>query len=423
MRYSVNNIFKYQLSKDLLYVFLSQIIIMLSALIINKVISVYYGVDGFALYSLINKTAYFFNCIMTGGMVIALPRYLSRYDKSTSHLKKYFLPSSLLIFATYTTVLGVSVLLFPNIFSTVFFKEKSNYSIIGATIIMAIAQGLGLISYSYFQGNGDFKKYNSTQMLFNLLLLVSTIIIRSNLLAMLYISHLVVLLYSILVLKKETSITTMRNLDKRGIIASVKSLSFFGFPRMLNRLVFHLQSIFPVLIILHRLSIIDVGIYTAGLAIQNIVTPIFSITGGVLLQRVSKYYKSHKFDLINKVLFITLIVYLAISSIGAFVLILFKVFFIKLMFSEKFMVLTGILWYFALSIIPRSIYQLFCNPLDAVSRTPYNLITTSVSTIIFLILLFSASTLVDCARAYLLSNALMGSLSLIFWWIVVKKER
>lgn len=76
---------------------------------------------------------------------------------------------------------------------------------------------------------------------------------------------------------------------------------------------------------------------------------------------------------------------------------------------------------FSLSLIPRAIYLLYQNPLDAISAKPYNLIVVILSTILLLVLLYFATTLTQCAVAYLISSITTALLTLTFWHIQIKK--
>lgn len=410
-----------KLSKDLVYVFISQLVIMLSAFLINKIVSVRLGVEGFAQYSLIKKSAYLFNSIMTGGMLVALPRYLARHTRKTTNIGRYLFPSSIFVFLFYIVVLGFVILIFPDLFSQLLFNEEGSYSLLLITFFMALAQSYGMIIYAFFQGHGNFKRYNRVQMIFNLVLLLLSLITSSNIFRMIFVSHLGVLVYLFFITKKGNIIHPLKSFNRKIIWKTSEILAFYGFPRMLQRLVLLAQNIFPVIIILHRLSLTDVGIFSAGIAITSLISPIFGMTGGVLLQRVSLYYKNNKIKLINKVLSIALLSYLLLSSIGVLLIVSFKGFLIPLMFSKEFNAVESVLWIFAISLVPQCIFQLLCNPIDAMSKIPFNLITISVSTIVLFTIILFANSIYDCALAYLISNIVTAFLTLIFWVFVMRK--
>lgn len=74
-----NKIKNSKFSKDVILTLFSQIIIMCSALGINKILSEILGVEGYGQYSIIKKSSAVLSFMMLGGMGITLPRFLSSY--------------------------------------------------------------------------------------------------------------------------------------------------------------------------------------------------------------------------------------------------------------------------------------------------------------------------------------------------------
>jgi hypothetical protein len=67
------------LGKDILFTLASQIAIMVLMLVVNKILSVKLGVEGYGQYSIIKKNTQVVSFVMLCGIGIALPRYLSAH--------------------------------------------------------------------------------------------------------------------------------------------------------------------------------------------------------------------------------------------------------------------------------------------------------------------------------------------------------
>lgn len=404
------------LTRDLSYVFLSQIIIMICAFALNKIVSISAGVEGYGLYNLINKFAYILNSFMAGGVVIALPRALARYSYYDSNIKAYLYPSALRILIGYTVLFGLIIIINPSFFSEFFFKENGLYYVLLATFLKAFVQAYGMINYSYFQGCGNYKMYNKTQIVADLLLVALSFVARAELLKMIFVSYSFMVLFHFFVMKKWIlKGKGTRVLEKRYLNKASKSLAIYGFPRMVHKFIFQIQNILPSIIILHKLTYNDVGLFAAGMTVKNTIAPIFAITSSVLLQRISLYQKKGDLRLIQKIMTLLTLTFLVISILGVIAILVFDRLIILFLFSNEFIAVTEVLIYFALSIIPSSLHQLFCSPLDALSKTPYNLYTVIISTVIFLFMLFRANSIYACSRAYLYCSIISCLLTLFFW--------
>ena len=73
------DIYKGTIRKDILLTLSSQIVIMCSALVVNKILSETMGVEGYGQYSIIKKSSAVLSFMMLGGMGITLPKFLSSY--------------------------------------------------------------------------------------------------------------------------------------------------------------------------------------------------------------------------------------------------------------------------------------------------------------------------------------------------------
>lgn len=388
------------------------------------------GVESFAVYNLIKRAGGLLACVVSGGLTIALPRYLARHASSSTYdqaIASSLTEASILIVSIYGLIVTAVCFLFPSQFNYIFFQSNEiNYSLILVVVVFALGQAYSNLLFSYYQGIGNFKKYNIAQFICSSLCLIFAYIFRSNLYTFVLTSYLALLIIGLcpmLYLKGRNSkkVTSNNRIKRINTIVRSKLLKY-GTPRLLHDLMLFAQDVIPLIIILHRFDIHIVGLYSAGLSIPLTISPLFAFTGGVFLQRVSLLVKQNDWKAINKMINIALIIFTAIAIVGTLILILTKEFIVTLMFSSDFNEVIPLVPYFALSLLPRAIYLLYRNPLDAVSERPYNLYITTLRTALLILFLFWGKSTIDCAKAYLYSSIVMAILPLIIWNKLKKNE-
>ena len=413
-----------QLGKDVFYVFMAQAMIMVSVFCINKIIGVFIGVAGFGLFSLIKRAGGVLCCIQKGGISVALPRYIARFSKSSfsSIIYKNLLYSSMMIMGGYIMLSILLYLLFPITFNQLLFQESSvEESLIWATFIFSFGQATSNLLYSYYQGKGLFKQYNKVQIISSLVCLSFTFVFRQDIAVLVIGSYTALSIFSISMLTVE-----LKKLRKVPLQCYLLRKSFFtilpyGASRMGHELVSLLRDVLPLSVILYRFNMESVGLYSAALSIPLAISPLFAFTGGIFLQRISTLYKERDIVSIKRLLNRALCLFLGIALLGTLFLIFLRRPLMHLFYSSTFDGAIELSLLFSLSLIPRAIYLLYQNPLDAISAKPYNLIVLILSTILLLVLLFYATTLNQCAVAYLISSIITALLTLTFWHIQIKK--
>ncbi len=414
-----------QLGKDVFYVFMAQAMIMVCVFCINKIIGVFIGVAGFGLFSLIKRAGGVLCAVQKGGVSIALPRYLARFDKSAHRLifHKNLLVAALLVVGGYIALTILLYVLFPNNFSHLLFQQDTlaEYLVL-ATFIFSFGEVISSLLYSFFQGRGDFKQYNIVRITGNLLCLAFSFIFRYNVVALVIGSYTVLAIFSAFVVFVELKKLSKMPIERRLLKRSITTMFSYGSARMGYELVSLLRDVLPLSIILYRFNMDSVGLYSAALSIPLTISPIFVFTGGVFLQRVSSLYKERKIHAIRKVLNRVLLLFLVIAVLGTLFLIALRQPLMHLFYSRAFDGAVEMSIFFSLSLVPRAVYLLYQNPLDAISTKPYNLIAVVLSTIILLALLSFSTTLIHCALAYLVSSIVMAVLSLAFWNLQIKKS-
>ena len=218
-------------------------------------------------------------------------------------------------------------------------------------------------------------------------------------------------------LKKLRKVPVQSYLLKRSFFTMLP----YGASRMGHELVSLLRDVLPLSVILYRFDMESVGLYSADLSIPLAISPLFAFTGGIFLQRISALFKERDIVSIKRLLNGALCLFLVVALLGTAFLICLRRPLMHLFYSSTFDGAIELSLLFSLSLVPRAVYLLYQNPLDAISAKPYNLIVVTLGTILLLVLLFFATTLRQCAIVYLTSSIMTALLTLVFWRMQTRK--
>ena len=145
------------------------------------------------------------------------------------------------------------------------------------------------------------------------------------------------------------------------------------------------------------------------------ITPLFAFSGQIFLQRVSEMLEKKELKKIRHLIRWSMIAFLSIASAGFLIISVGAEFWLQMLFSKDFIPANTLTIIVSLSLIPRSIYLLLRNPLDAISSIPYNLFSLLIWFALYILLLFFSSTIESSAWSYTLSSLSLAITSLIFW--------
>lgn len=406
-----------ELKKDLVWTFSSQIFIMLVVLTVNKVVSASLGLDGFALYSIAKKSSTVLKAIILWGMAIALPRFLAM-DRVAKN-QRYFtwFPVALLILLAVSVTLFLSFLLFPSLMGDWVLAGLGDQMLLLFVLFYSAAFALNDLVVGYLRGRGDFKKSNIVQIFTQMSLLAGVALYQD--VKSIFLSWALLIFFS-------CGIFATKGLSgdiKNGIIAqgwysltfTGKRLLTYGTPRMLSDLVFQLTSFVPLVVVFSKFGEITTGLFSTAITLQLMIIPLFSFSGQILLQRISEMIAAENFAQIRRIIRLFMFVFVVVAAIGIFVIVIGVDFWLELLFSPEFIPAAPLVIIVALSLVPRAIYLLLRNPLDAVSTTPYNLFSLLIWFAIYIASLFVADTIEACAWGYTLSSLSLAITSIFFW--------
>lgn len=411
---------KSRLGRDILWTLTAQMLIMLCALLINKILSNKLSVEDFGQYNIIKRSASVLSFVMLGGVGIALPRYLPIYVNNGKFLNAKCFIISVFLFVGIISIAVCSIGFLCRDKLLPIIVGNNDFSLYQVVYIYAFMVALSSILYAYYRGIGNFRLFNLSQILYQIVLLCPLFLISSF--SVKYIFLIWICLYAVLIVilgYRELYLKKFRifcDVKIKLLVQELKTVFVYASPRLIGDFFLFSFSAFPLLYLSYFSDMKEVAYYSVGMTFVTMSTPIFSFLGVVLLPYVSTCFANNEIEkasiLVNKLL----LLYLFISVIIIVVLWFGMPFFIHLFFSDSYYVTTNLSRILVLAILPQSLYLLFRNPIDAISIVPYNTIILGISFTLLIFFFINLSTLIQYAYAYVLVSVVQGGISLGTWY-------
>lgn len=402
--------FRSHLGRDVLLTLLSQVVVMLVAFAINKLVSVGLGVEGYAAFSVAKKSATVVGYGVLGGMAIALPRYLAIYMAARrGYLSRLVFPAALLLVLVNAFLFTASLAIAPGWFSELFLGSFASKALLFTMSVYAMGLAISTLTTYYYRGVGDYRRFNYLQIAAQVLLLVVVVVYLHTVEGLFLLWGCGLLLLSVVVILFDIRPgVSFTGRARRLLHHTLLQLASYGTPRLLADLVLFASDAVPLLLVLRYYGRTATGYFSAALTILVLVTPLFSFTGSIFLQRISSYYAQGDYPTIGRVMRYSLWLFLAVAVVGTLGLLLLAQFLIPLLFSSDFMPAVEVARVLALAIIPKALYYLYRNPCDAIARFPYNLVSLSLYLLVLVVSFALTDTLMGCAYAYVLASVVLG---------------
>ncbi|MFD0994125.1 lipopolysaccharide biosynthesis protein [Tenacibaculum geojense] len=401
------------LKKELIFSISIQFSIMFIGLIINKLISLNFGVESYSVYSVFKKTSGVISFIILGGMGIALPKYLPQTEKKREKLLLAF--SAFYIVLILAALSGLFIISFQPFLDELVFGINSNFIVLCFFYSFIIA--LVSFSYAYLRGMDRIIYFNLSQLSVQLILLTVVFFFTDNLhefflWSIISISIFVTLQMVAELLNNRKIISVWKS---KSIIPNVKELWSYGYSRLIGDFFLFSLNAIPLIIINNKFGNKWGGFFAAGITLKALINPIFSYIGIILLPKVSKGYKDKEYTQVDSLVRKFMYVFLFISIIVIAFIFMFNELLLKLFFSAEFIPAKNIVNLIALSILPDSLYLLLRNPIDAVTKKPYNTYTVTFSCFLGVSLIYFSRTTIQAAIYYNIIYVSLGLISLLIW--------
>lgn len=412
--------------KDVIITFFIQIIIMLCAFIVNKIVSNRLDVNDFGLFNIIKRSSSVLSFVMLAGTGIALPRYLSIYREKKQYFKsRNFTVATLLLILAISLILSIVLIIFRNQTQSLVIGQD-NINLMITFILYSFCIAISSSLFAYYRGINDFLKFNYSQLIIQITLLTPLIFYKKLEVCSIYLSwSVIIILISFVIIfneLKSNHFIFFRNLKIHNIFCELGILLKYTSTRLLGDFFLFSISAFPVLYLNQFLDMKSVAYYSVGITFVSLASPLFSFLGMILLPYVSSCLASNNFAKANILIRKLLIIYLVVSFFIALFFIAFMPFLISLFFSNEYLPAINISRIISISIIPQALYLLMRNPIDAISILPFNTINLFITFVVLIILFFASDSLEYYAFAYSISFFILGVLSISSWTILKRKN-
>lgn len=412
---------------DVIWTFVGQVLVLLAAFALNKVLSVRLDVDTFGEYNLVKRSVTVISFVMLAGTGIAMPRYLAIYiGKNNLPQAKAFVRAAILFVLTVT----VAVCLIATIFKSKLYplvtgnEDTLLYIIAFAYSAMLTASTM---VYVYFRGKNDFKRFSISNVLIQLLLPISALIIPGiNTLSIFVWWTIMTGILTLIFVLGETmrgGLKCKEHVSKEAIKAEYKTVAKYALPRLWGDFFLFAFQAFPLIYISQHFDYESVSYYSVGITIITLGTAFYSFLGYILLPYVSECLSKGKInDAVRKVNYFTVIYILsALVVMAAFYFL--TSFMIKLLFTEEYLAAEHLTQIMILSVLPQALYLLYRNPVDAVSVFPFNTILLGVVFGALVAAFYCANTMEGLAWGYVAVSWLQGAGSFVVWNVLKKRVK
>lgn len=412
-------VFRSRFGKDVIITIIGQIIVLLVAFGLNKWLSIQLGTIGYGEFSIAKRTAGVIAYVMLVGIGIAIPKYLSVYRQLGNQIKEARCIISALLMITTISSITICILFILRVYiARILFDETGYTAYILPILLYALSIAVTTFAFSYYCGLNKFSIYNISQIFVQITTLLIAFIIDKNVIALLYAWSIVTGVYGIYVCTR-----VWEHYYPKAIIKSFKKdlkpaigeLASFCFPRVPGEFVLFAYSVVPLIIINHKMGMETSAYFAAATTINTMITPLFSFVGVVLLPLVSKSIVSNQFDEAEKKVKMLGIIYLIIGLLGIAFVEVFTPFVINILFSQDYQYCVPIVRIMILAVLPNAYYLLLRNPLDAMSKIPYNSINLTISFIVLNVLVFLSWNTIGYAVSFVVAYGILGILTLWSW--------
>lgn len=407
-------------NRDVMVTGMGQMVVMLLLFIMNKYLSTVLRPEAYTVFLIANKSAAVIAFLMIFCLGIAIPRYLPKYLSCNAKVQgESFIRASLLcLMFMSTAILAMGSMYSEELSTWIFAGVGSNYLVIGM-LLYAAGIAYSNFLYAFFRGEDDFYSYGISQIVIQCVLLVGAVGCFYDLPYMLSVWGVSMVVISILWFSRGYHRLFQHYISAcpmQQIKVCVREILIFCFPRLPGDLIWFSFIAVPLILLNHKLGTEGATGFGVALMVNSMLTPFFSLVGTVLLPYVSRKMSSREGgrDIFNRIRGL-LILYI-ITSVGMSISIFaFAEYILCFLFSSEYMQYAAMVRYMSLAIFPNAIYLLFRNPLDAVSRFPFNTINLGISFIVLNMVLWYGNSITVYIGGFLAAYFLLGILSWASW--------
>lgn len=409
---------------DVLSTSFGQIVVVLVIFAQNKWLSIALESRGYLEYYLINQTGCVISFFTLFGLGIAIPRYIARARAVNDFAMEASYFFSAIIILIVTMCICIIPLIYMRNYLNNFVFEGRNETLLAFLLSVGIC--LCNFIYSYYRGTGNFVFSNAAQIIIGITCVcyllfvnnVESVIIGISLIQIIFSGSLIVYLLFKYIRAKFSELSIKDRL--------IELLSYC-LPRVPGEVFLFSYNIIPVALI-NNLYGSEVGIkYVIALGIVAATSPLFKFVGMVLLPYASKIITTDEKENLFKNVDWLLKASLIFTIISVAIINIVPKFLILVLYSPIYYSASDVVRIISFCLIPHSVYLVLRNPLDGLSKKPYNTISIFISLTVLCFMLFASkyfkNTEIIVPLCFVVGNILLGVICYAFWKIEIRKNK
>jgi len=407
--------------KTFAYIFISQVIFVISNFYVSHKIADNWGTEGFALYSILKRFTNFVTFPLLCGIGISIPVYISKNIIYKEKVKAEYLLAGTIIFFSLFAIFSIFIIIFPSLLKT---SLNINISLTIEIIIlvMIFSQCMFQIATAYLRGILSFNIFTGV----NIIVLSIFPLLCYYMVDDVYNYFLILSLFSIGIISpiflKEIplNIFPVKNLKEKII-----DLASFGSPRIFGEIALYALDFIPVFLVNLYFNANQVAYVTITLMLLKLATMPYSVVGNIILPFMGRIYTEK-----TREYFYTKVKYLLIIGLLASIAICTFLFFLTPIIVNLFFKNLKDATYFTqisfLSLPFKMLYIILRNILDVMSKKAFNTLNLILTLccqigIIYAGIYFNNEILFRCL-SIVIPNIILGLLTL-FTYNKLKRQQ
>lgn len=328
-----------------------------SGIVVNKVLSIYLGPSGVALYGQFQSTAAVITGLAHGSIQTGTVKLVSRSKKNGEEIQR-ILSTSFAMTLTFSVAISVLVFVLSDVLGQfVFGAEKDGY-IFKAFSGSILFYSINIYLLSILTGLERVRIFTTINMFLSIVTLASVSLLTyfyelDGAIFALFLSQIIVMIFSIYIVRKTfaTSQLSLLDLKEKWSAVVASKLLRFALATFSSGAMVSLSMIILRNIIIEEISLDSAGIWESGRRILVYFNMIFAVPFG--LYYFPKFSNSVDAVKVRKLLYESLIFNLPLMLALGAAIVIFKSEMIRLLFSKDFLGLSDFLNYILLAEILR----------------------------------------------------------------------
>lgn len=376
------------MKKDFILTFLTQVVVLISGLLIFKLAMVQYGDIGFSEFSLVKRNLSYLYTLIFIGLGVAIPRYIAiERGKQTELANNIFFAALLMILVSLALCLIVFILL-QNEISFLLFGSSLYSKYIIPILLSLFGLTLHGLIYSYYRGQMFFKYANLIEITNLGILPLLAFLFASDVSCLFaYTGMMITIISSIVIIK----ILFSHSFNIKTSIEFIPKLFVYGIQRLPGDFGIASLMTVPAIISAHNDGMITAGYISFSISLLALSGQAVAPIGLIMLPKIGYLLGKNKNVLIKYYVKKLFLFSLIVALIGTAIFQLFASYILEVYLGSVDNALIAISKQIMFGAVFYPIYVAMRSVVDAYYVRAYNTISIFVALCVFFLLWFSTN--------------------------------